>query len=61
MLELQGGGMNPEVMDVFNSLRDKGYAVVIFSPEELGSAPPEDVEDRLIELGWDAISMAREE
>jgi hypothetical protein len=53
--------MNPEVMDVFNSLRDKGYAVVIFSPEELGSAPPEDVEDRLIELGWDAISMAREE
>jgi hypothetical protein len=32
-----------------------GYAVVIFTPEELRGANPEHVQDRLVELGWDVI------
>jgi hypothetical protein len=38
-----------------NALRDDGYAVVVFNPDELEGADPMDVCDRLIELGWDVI------
>jgi hypothetical protein len=37
------------------ALKDMGYAVVLFSPEELEGAESDRVEDRLIELGWDVI------
>jgi hypothetical protein len=36
--------------------RARGYAVVIFTPEELEGASPNRVQDRLIELAWDVIS-----
>lgn len=36
-------------------LREDGYAVVIFTPEELSGADPERVEDCLVEAGWDII------
>lgn len=46
----------PDVNDrSVNALRDEGYAVVVFNPDELESADPTDVCDRLIELGWDVI------
>lgn len=38
-----------------NALHADGYAVVVFNPDELGTADPMDVCDRLIELGWDVI------
>ena len=44
--------MNNEIV---SDLRDKGYCVVIFTPEELRDANPSHVEDRLIELGWEVI------
>lgn len=37
-------------------LRKDGHAVIIWTPEELGDASPNRVEDRLCELGWDVIS-----
>jgi hypothetical protein len=37
------------------ALKDMGYAVVLFTPEELEGAEADRVEDRLIELGWDVI------
>ena len=40
-----------------NELRDAGYAVVIFTPEELNGADPERVEDNLVSTGWDIISI----
>lgn len=40
-----------------NELRESGYAVVIFTPEELEGADPERVEDNLISSGWDIISI----
>lgn len=43
-------------IEVLRELREEGYAVVLFNPEELDTAEPERVEDRLIELGWDVIN-----
>lgn len=36
-------------------LKDEGYAIVLFNPEELEGANSNRVEDRLIELGWEVI------
>lgn len=36
-------------------LRIRGYAVVVFTPEELAGASQDTVEERMIERGWDAI------
>ena len=35
---------------------NKGYAIVLITPEELNGASPEKVENRLIELSWDIIN-----
>ena len=42
-------------ISALKDLRNYGYAVVIFTPEELNGAKPGKVEDRLVELGWDVI------
>lgn len=39
-----------------SELRLSGYAVVIFSPEELGTTDPRGLQNRLVELGNEAIS-----
>jgi hypothetical protein len=36
-------------------LRNQGYAVIVWTPEELGNAEARRVEDRSIELGWEVI------
>jgi len=41
-------------------LRELGYAVVVFNPDELKGASPEDVADRLVELGWEVIDALKE-
>lgn len=38
-----------------SDLRDAGYCVVIFTPEELRNARPNKVEDHLVEVGWEII------
>lgn len=42
-------------LDNLRALRHRGFAVVIFYPEELNGADPRRVEDRLCELGNDVI------
>lgn len=44
--------MTEEQIKVIGELRDSGYAVVIFTPDELGDADPENLEDILVERGW---------
>ena len=36
-------------------LRDNGYAVIIWTPEELGDCPINVLEDLSIERGWEVI------
>lgn len=43
------------------SLRAAGYAVIVWSPEELGTAKPSKVEDRSVEDGWDTIAALQGE
>jgi len=42
---------------VLDGLRNRGYAVVVFTPQELRGAKARHVEDRLVERGWDAIDV----
>jgi hypothetical protein len=42
-------------LKTLRGLRHKGYAVIVWNPEELGDAEPDDVEDRSIEYGHDVI------
>ena len=53
--------LKDEWIKMFREVRSEGFAVVIFNPEELRGANQNQVEDRLIELGWDVIdSLATE-
>lgn len=40
-------------------LRESGHAVIVWTPEELGEASRNRVEDRSIELGWDVIECLK--
>jgi hypothetical protein len=43
------------MLDAVQVLRDAGFAVCAFDPEELGDADPEEVERRMFATGWDFI------
>ena len=45
--------------DAINTLRGFGNAVVIFTPEELGGANVDRVEDAIIEQSWDIIEVLK--
>lgn len=47
--------MTPEQTKALQELRHAGYAVITWTPEELGTANPRKVEDRSIELGHEII------
>lgn len=48
-------------IDMILGMRDRGYAVVIFSPDELRGVERRDVENRLVELGNEVISCLKPE
>ena len=47
--------MENRLVEALRNLRDAGYAVVAFTPDELDGADPSTVEDLMIQRGWDAI------
>jgi hypothetical protein len=48
--------MTNEQRNVIRELTNQGYAVIIWTPEELGNASVKDIQDRSIELGHDIIN-----
>ena len=50
-----------KAMEAIRSLRDAGYAVSVFNPDELQGADPSTVEDMMVQRGWDAIDTLKEE
>jgi hypothetical protein len=40
-----------------SSLRARGFAVCVFTPEEMGEAPEDDVEDAMAQAGWREINF----
>lgn len=51
--------MNTELtqgdLDAIRSLRDRGFAVIVWTPGELGGTSPRAVEDRSVEHGYEVI------
>jgi hypothetical protein len=43
------------MLDALRLLRDAGFAVCAFDPEELGEVDPEEVDQRMGEACWDFI------
>lgn len=43
------------------NMRERGFCVVVFTPEELEGVDPDYVEDKLLEFGWDVINNVMEE
>ena len=43
--------------DLLNKVRDMGFAVTAFAPEELCGADPRKVEDQMVECGWEIVEM----
>lgn len=41
--------------DVLNQLREAGFALILWSPEELQDTPVNSIEDRSTEFGWGII------
>ena len=53
--------MTKKDWDVIKKFREAGYALTIFSPEELRGASTSDFENRMVELGWEVVdSLATE-
>lgn len=50
--------MTPEQVKAISQLRDDGYAVAIFTPEELDGADADRIEDLMVERGWNAIESS---
>lgn len=52
----------PQAVNVqsVDRLREQGYCVVVFNPEELEGADPKRVADAMIEHAWDVISKQPE-
>lgn len=53
--------MEKEIKEFMEKLNAAGYAVAVFTPAEIGDASIEEVEDRMIMAGWDAIHDAEDE
>ena len=48
--------MNAEQQKIIDELREQGYAVTIFTPEELGDVSADSVEDDMVSSGWNTIN-----
>ena len=53
--------MNKAETTALRGLTDQGYAVIVWTPEELGNTSAEWVEERSIEYGWDYLIPQIEE
>jgi hypothetical protein len=51
--------LSTQEWDALSSMRRKGYAVVVFNPEELQGASPKHVQDALVEEGWVVIDALK--
>jgi hypothetical protein len=50
-----------EMMAAVEFLRKEGFAVCAFDPEELAGIAPDEIEDRMCQIGWNTIRELQEE
>lgn len=53
--------MTPEQQKAIDTLRDEGYLVILWTPEELGDIDESHIEDALIERGNEMIEDLRQD
>jgi hypothetical protein len=53
--------MTKDQKEAVNTLRDAGYLVIIWAPDELGDVDASHIEDVLIERGNDMIEQLKAE
>jgi hypothetical protein len=53
--------LTKEEHEFIRNLRSRGFAVIIWTPEELNGANPKYVQDGSIELGWEIINELQAE
>ncbi len=51
--------LDPQLIEAVVELRKQGFAVALFSPEELEGCPADDLEGYLVEEAWDAIERIK--
>ena len=49
------------MLNALQLLRDAGFAVCAFDPEELGDVDPDKIEQRMCATGWDFIEAHTEQ
>lgn len=49
--------MNEQQIKIVRQLRAQGYAVCIFTPEEMPYSAPDRIEDAMCEAGWNTINF----
>ena len=50
------GLSDSQLLNCVRELRNRGYGVVVFTPNEVGDADSSHLEDLMVERGWDYIS-----
>lgn len=54
-MDLPQGELSPADITALQSLHTRGFAVCVFTPEEVGDALQEEIEDSMCAAGWDKI------
>lgn len=49
--------LTADEVSMLRTLRDRGYAVVLFNPYELRGVEQTHLEDALVQHGWDVIGL----
>lgn len=49
--------LTDDEVEVLKGLTDRGFAVIVFTPDELKEASPKRVEEALISEAWDVIEL----
>lgn len=52
--------LTPAEISVMRSLRERGWAICMFTPWEIAKADPSRVEDAMAEAGWRQIDWSNE-
>ena len=55
LLEIERAELTEADMKAIRYLRSRGFAVTVFTPEELGGVDPEDVQNSMVHHGQEAI------
>jgi hypothetical protein len=53
--------LTKEETKMIQNLRARGFAVIVWTPEELEGVCPKHVQEESLELGWDIIEEHKEE